>query len=107
MNTELTLLPQPRSLSYSNGIHLLHAGCRIVFDGGAAPELLSAVQRLQRALGALAGGALPLSAFDTGDASVLVLICVVPERVAQPQGYELAITPERIEIAAHDPAGAF
>ena len=34
--------------------------------------------------------------------------CVsAPDRITQPQGYELTIEPERITLAAHDEAGVF
>ena len=107
MNTPLTLLPQPRSIIRQDGMHSLLGDHRIVLENGAAPQLLTAAQKLQSTLRRLAGGSWPLSAFGGLDEGLGVMVRITPDSVAQAQGYELMITPERIEIVAHDPAGAF
>jgi hypothetical protein len=88
------------------GEHVLSGDRRIVLDGAAAPQLLGAAQRLQAALRAAAAGGWPLSAFGAA-AGAGVAVRIDPAKVAQPQGYELTITPDLAEILAHDPAGAF
>ncbi len=107
MTEALVLLPQPRALARHAGQHQLDGARRIALDGAVAPLLLGAAQRLQASLRAAAPGAWPIVAFDDGDPAVAVSIRIDPAQATRPQGYQLAITPERITITARDPAGAF
>lgn len=103
----LSLLPQPRSLTYAAGGYILEGRRRIAIEGLAPSELLNPARRLQEALRS-AGAEWSLSATTAGpDEDLGAVLRVAPDRIHQPQGYELQISPAGLLVEAHDPAGVF
>jgi len=104
----LNLLPQPRSLAPADGTYTLKPGGRIVLQSASPSTLLFSAQRLQTALRDHAGVDWGLSAADAGPASEIgAVLRVLSEQVPHSQGYELAITPDRVTLTAHDDVGIF
>ena len=106
--SDLLLLPQPRRVERQSAAHTLQPD-RLIWLASAAPQLLRfAALRFQQALRARTGLAWPIAAgTTTASDQVGLALRLAPDRIAQPQGYELAIELERITIAAHDEAGIF
>jgi hypothetical protein len=103
----LTLLPQPRSLTLTGGEYALASGRRIVLQAADASALLFGGQRLQAAL-ARAGVEWELSATAAGPPGEIgAVLRLAPDKIAHPQGYTLAITPDGIVAEARTPAGLF
>jgi hexosaminidase len=103
----LTLLPQPRSLTLTGGEYMLASGRRIVLQTEEASALLLVGERLQRAL-ARAGIAWEISATAAGPAAEIgAMLRLVPEKIANPQGYTLTIANDGIVAEAQTPAGLF
>jgi hypothetical protein len=104
----VTLLPMPRQLTISEGMHRLGTGKRIVLSGAPARELLFSAERLAAALTATAKLEWSPAATAFGPPSeVGAQLVVDPLQVAQPQGYRLSITPDSIQVVGHDAAGLF
>ncbi|MEP7199221.1 MAG: family 20 glycosylhydrolase, partial [Chloroflexota bacterium] len=102
------LLPIPRQIEMAVGAHELQPDCRIILDSPQPSELLFAAQRLQSALAQHAGITWSLAASEAGSATEIgAVLWVEPSRVAQPQGYDLTITPNTLSVIAHDAAGIF
>ncbi len=105
---DLILLPRPHELTLTNGFYTIAEVRRIVLDGAPAQDLLFSAQRLQTALRVHANVEWSLAASEAGPAQEIgALLWVDPSRVAQPQGYELTITPNTVSLIAHDTAGIF
>jgi hexosaminidase len=102
---DVVLLPKPRSVTGGSGALKLSGGRRIVCGGdtGAlfpiARRLQDTLRETQRVDWSLGAGA--------PDSRTGALIRLGPDAGIPEQGYRLAITPERIELAAGDAAGAF
>lgn len=105
---DLLLLPQPRHVERLTSAYVLKPDCVILLDSAAPQQLRFAALRIQLALrqhadlawAIVASAATPLD-------QIGLILRVAPSRVTQPQGYELAIEPDRITIEAHDAAGVF
>ncbi len=103
----VTLLPLPRLLEFHAGNYKLNSGKRIALLGAPAQELLFSAQRLRNVLRehqiewALAATA-------TGDPQEIgATLRVDSGRVKNEEGYELAVTPNGIEIIAGSARGIF
>ena len=105
---ELTLLPAPRDLALTGGRYHIEPGRLILLAGVDPRDLLSAAERVRRALTAEAGVDWHPVASNATPASRLGLtVRVAPHAIHQPQGYRLTIATEGISVLARDPAGAF
>lgn len=102
-----TLLPAPRRLTQLPGSLPLQSGRFIRLLWTDPHYLLPAGRTLQQALRHTAGWEWPIIAGAGGPVDDIAATIRIDLRIARPQGYELAISPQGIEIAAHDPAGAF
>lgn len=108
MPANLLLLPRPKHLTLSGGTFFMPDQRLILLDYSAPQALRFAAARWQQALQdclgftweVVASKAVPME-------QVGLTLRVLPERVSHLQGYELAITPDRITVEAHDEAGAF
>jgi hexosaminidase len=104
----MLLLPNPRSLTFDDGTYGLAPGRRIVLQGGEPTELLFVAQRLQAALHRRTNVDWEIAAALAGPPEEIgAVLRLAPERVAHPQGYTLAITPQGIVAEAGTPAGLF
>lgn len=107
MADEIMLFPAPRQATWSGGTYALPAAGLILLDAPRAQELTPAAARLQRALAA-AGLRWEQSASASAPAELFTAVLrVAPQRVPQPQGYRLHITPAGITVEGHDAAGVF
>src|SRR5262252_4633582 len=101
MPNPIPLLPVPRQWELSAGAYLFESGRRIILDGAPPGALLFSAQRLQSALQRVLDVSWSLAAGEAGPASEIgAVLWLNPAQVAQPQGYELSITPNTISIVA-------
>lgn len=102
------LLPIPRHISRADGPVSL-ANNRLIVIGSQQPqELYFTAKRLQAALQHYAGLNWEIVASSTVPAEQIGLtLGVVPSATPHPEGYELTITPEGLNVVAGEPAGAF
>lgn len=106
MPTPLVLLPQPQALKLAGGRHLLAADRLIALDVPVPAALLFTARRAQEALARYGGRDWAIIAGrSVPEAQIGLLISFDP--ALSEQGYHLTVTPERLEIAAKDEAGAF
>jgi hypothetical protein len=104
----LSLLPTPRQISFTPGSYRLEAGQLILISGENLQALRFTAKRFQQALTKQHAFSWEAEASESIPSSLIGLaIRLSPERVQERQGYRLSITPERIEIDAHEEAGAF
>ncbi|MBI3877869.1 MAG: beta-N-acetylhexosaminidase, partial [Verrucomicrobia bacterium] len=104
----LILLPAPRHLTLERGTYALKPDKRIVLSGAPAGDLLFAGQRLRDALRAHARVEWTLAASAAGPADEIgATLRVDNTRVTNPEGYELDIRADGINIVAGSPRGAF
>ena len=104
----LSLLPQPRQLTNLNGQLALANDKLIVLDAPESATLCFIATRLQQALAnhaqvnwsIVAGTQVP-------NDQIGVRICVVPNAMAQAQGYQLTIKPTGLLIIASTAVGVF
>ena len=105
----LGLIPQPVSVETQPGTFRLHSSTAIVVPHGA-PELRQAAGYLANVLAAPTGWPLKISASARGsarrDAIMLALTAPAPAP-ANPDGYDLSVTPHAIRIQSPTPAGLF
>lgn len=108
MIEQLVLLPAPRHLRLNEGTYPIPDGKLIVLDCPEPQRLRLVAGRLQQALRQRAGVEWQLVAGSAVPADQVGLsLAVVPVAALQPQGYQLAITPNGISITAGTAAGAF
>ncbi|MFZ6029330.1 MAG: glycoside hydrolase family 20 zincin-like fold domain-containing protein [Chloroflexota bacterium] len=106
--TQLLLCPQPRQVTYSEGAFALEPDRLILLDVPNPQALRFAAGRVRQALLDSLGVVWEMTASRTTPAALVALVLrLTPEKIAHPQGYELSIAPESIQINAHDEAGAF
>jgi hypothetical protein len=99
MPHEMNLLPRPRELTLLDGVHSLPARGRI-----ESPPLLGFTARqLQATL--QAGLGLEWGIAPNGEAGISLEL--LPDGLLPPQGYQLSITADKIEIAAGTAVGLF
>jgi hypothetical protein len=104
----ITFLPKPRQIEYGAGIYSLVDRRLLIIHGADLPGLLFAARRIQSALCQQKNAAWEIVASEAVPAEhVGMLLRISPEQVSADQGYRLAVSPERIELLANDPAGAF
>ncbi|NPV68230.1 MAG: family 20 glycosylhydrolase [Anaerolineae bacterium] len=103
MVQSLVLLPAPQRLNYLEGALELEPGRFIwLADGVPLP-----IGRAVRAALAVAGPHWTLTAARLDGRQIGASIRLDPTAVLRAQGYTLSITPQGIEIVAHDRPGAF
>ena len=108
MNVELLLLPSPQNLEFLEGSYRLENHQLILLEAPDPAGLLFTAQRFQAVLAEHAGLTWEIVASSSvPQTQVGLQLKVDPEKVQQPQGYELRIGPQGIAIHAHDQAGAF
>ena len=106
--TELVLLPQPRQMELQDHAHRLRTDRFILLDALDPQVLRFAARCFQAALQRMCGLRWSLLASPAVPPEVIGLVLRLnPDRVTHPQGYELTIGPEQINIEAHDAAGVF
>ncbi len=105
--SDLLLLPQPRRVERQDQAYVLQPDRLIWLDSAAPQRLCFAAQRFRQALIDRAGLTWPIVAGATATDRVGLTLRLTPERIPQPQGYELTVEPERITITTHDEAGLF
>jgi len=104
---ELTLLPRPRNITPRTGAFQLSAEKRIICQGDPA-AVVPVAEQLQKALWESQRIKWHLWAGSAeNDPAVAAIINVNSEMDIPAEGYRLSIGPERIEISAAQPAGAF
>ncbi len=106
MSPSTILLPRPRSLVTLGGSHVFHSGRFIHLANTIHPSMLKAARLIQHEIGKV-GIHLGLTASPViPDDDIALKIFLSPQIVTQPEGYRINISPEQIDIACHDPAGA-
>jgi hypothetical protein len=101
-------MPIPRDLRVSRGWYTITREGVCLLREAEAAQLLPAVEALQRAFHHYSGKLLTSTVTRPDDPDdIIVRLTLEPGRVEQVQGYYLSITPKRIHLRAHDPAGAF
>ncbi len=104
----LSLLPQPRSIDFTHGQHLLQPQKYILLQAEEPAQLWFSARSLQATLQQYAGVVCPLSASSTGPTAAFgVVLRLVDDPEIPGQGYRLAISPDRITLEASVPAGIF
>ena len=102
------LLPTPRHLEPRAGFLKLESDKRIALLGAPAADLLFSAERLEQALRDQMHAEWTLAATATGAPDGIgAVLRVDPTRAQERDGYELDITPERIELVAGTPRGIF
>ena len=123
---DLLLAPLPRQVEARPGAFRFRAGQYILLPSDNAPAVLGAAERLQAALWSDAAADCAIVAADeapscltsrngghdgASDAGppedIAVQFALDAAQVPQAEGYHLSVTPERLRLIAHDPAGAF
>lgn len=105
---QLTLLPRPRSLTWTDQRRILSPDQLIVLDAPEPNQLLFTAQRLQAALRTYANMDWQISAAVTAPPTEVGVLLRQDGTVSQhDQGYELAIEPSGITIGAATPQGMF
>jgi len=108
MAQSLLFLPVPRRVHVLDGRLQLPENGLILLDAPQPQDLISAAGRFQRALDRFTGLHWTQNASPAvPEERVGLTLRVAPERVPQPQGYRLHVTPEGIIAEGHDPAGVF
>jgi len=106
--TKPLLLPYPRKLEVEKGTYKLPSEGWIRLQEDVAAQLLPAATCLQDELLALSGTILHTCVEKPkGPHPVVLRIRVGPTRGLRPDGYELSIAKDGIEVTAYDAAGAF
>lgn len=101
-------LPQPRHVSWGEGRFALTPDRLILLDAPAPQSLRLAARTFQMRLASRFDISWETVASRATPADQIGLrITVLPQAVAQPEGYRLVITSAGVEIQAHDAAGAF
>jgi len=98
------LLPAPQEIHYGEGICRLPGGSYIWVDTSGGDGFVEIAEDIKRSLGDIYGE-LKLSASNLNNTSVAIRVS--PKEFTKPQGYQLSILPGKIQILAHDRAGAF
>jgi hypothetical protein len=104
---DLLLLPQPRRVERRTPPYLLQPDRFIWLDGPAPQAMFFAAQRFQQAL--IDGVQLrwPIVTGATAIENVGLTLRLAPDRIAQPEGYELLVEAGGLTITGHDAAGVF
>jgi hypothetical protein len=102
---DLLLLPQPRRVERRTPPYLLQPDRFIWLDGPAPQAMFFAAQRFQQAL--IDGVQLrwPIVTGATAIENVGLTLRLAPDRIAQPEGYELLVEAGGLTITGHDAAG--
>jgi len=101
---EYLLLPAPQHINYNEGVCDLPEGGYIGIELSGGDRMLKIAKDIKQSLGGIYGG-LKLTASDLNHAAVVIRVS--PKSVSQAQGYRISILPKKIQIIAHDQAGAF
>ncbi|MGC9396785.1 MAG: glycoside hydrolase family 20 zincin-like fold domain-containing protein [Anaerolineae bacterium] len=109
MTESLVFLPHPRHLTHLDGVFKLAPESVILLDAPCPQDILFSARRAQAALREHLGLNWSLVAGRAAwtDVRPGLTLSLMPDVVAQPQGYRLTITPEGIQVYAHDAAGIF
>jgi len=105
--SDLILLPQPRRIERQADTHTVPAKRVIWIDSAAPQRLLFTAKRFTQALFDRLKLTWPIVTGATATDQVGLALRLAPDRITQPQGYELIIEPDHMTIAAHDEAGVF
>ncbi len=100
--TQLTLLPQPRSLTLTGGTFTLPPVSTIALNVPRPADLFFTAQRVQAALKEAVGASWSIAGGDVPGA-----LTVRIDPAARPQGYTLTVNADGITIVGGDAAGAF
>jgi hypothetical protein len=108
MVDNLLLLPSPRRLVWTGETYTLPRSGFIVLDGPDVQGLRFTAISLKNALRDRVGLDWELAARTSGTAEQgLVVLSIVPGSVGHVQGYELTITPGRVQVVSNALAGIF
>ena len=107
MNNDLLLLPQPRRVERQAHRHVLQPDRLIWLDSAAPQQLHFAARRFQQALIERTGLTWPIVTGDTATDQLGLALRLAPDRITQPEGYELVVEPGHITITAHAAIGIF
>ena len=104
----MLLAPQPRQLTLHAGRFTPSAASLIQLNADAPHALIFIARQLQAALRSFANVEWEIVAGKHVPADQIgVSLSVTPGAIPHPQGYALTITPERIDVVAAEPVGAF
>lgn len=107
----LSLLPQPRELNFTTGLHQLRTGRFILLHAKESSQLLFSAKTLQNTLRQAANAVYSISASSAGTAEEMGIVLHLNPELAIPaipeQSYKLTITPHQILVEAATPAGIF
>ncbi|MDM8529014.1 glycoside hydrolase family 20 zincin-like fold domain-containing protein [Anaerolineales bacterium HSG24] len=108
MTNKLLFLPNPRQLTFHDGIVSLTAEQAIALDSADTQSLYFTARQLQTALKTHANLDWEIIAGTTIPADQIgVTLSIIPDSMTHPQGYQLSITANGIFIIASTPAGAY
>ena len=109
MTENLVFLPHPRHLTHLEGVFKLTPESVILLDAPCPQDILFSARRAQAALQEHLGLSWSLAAGRAAwtDVRPGLTLSLMPDVVAQPQGYRLTVAPEGIQVYAHDAAGIF
>jgi len=104
---DLLLLPHPRRVERQSHTHVLQPDRVIWIDSAAPQRLLFTAQRFKQALFDRLQLTWPIVTGATATEQIGLALCLAPDRITQPEGYELTVEANRITITAHAAAGIF
>lgn len=109
MIRNLVFLPHPRHLTHLDGVCTLSLDAVILLDAPCPQDIVFSARRVQATLTERLGLNWSLAAGRAGwtDVRPGLTLSLMPDVIAQPQGYRLTIAPEGIQVYAHDAAGIF
>ncbi|MBJ6142278.1 family 20 glycosylhydrolase [Hymenobacter sp. BT559] len=99
--TAFPLIPYPTSLVPASGSFAITGATRLVLPAGG--KFVQEAQQLQHLLANGLGKPLPAAKLATAGSIALVY----DPAITAPEGYRLTVTPQRVTLAAKEPAGMF
>lgn len=100
-------LPKPQQIAYGDKVNTLPAGRLIYLHMPIDDAALRIGQQVRDSLALLGAHWELTAAAGTNPQMIGLSLCLDPNAISHPQGYQLTVAPEIIRIVAHDPAGAF
>jgi hypothetical protein len=108
MTDHFTLLPNPRQIEIKDGCFSAGSNPVIQITADAPQRAFFTAQQLAKTLQNTWGGSWPVTASRSlPEGQKRLMLGLDPEKITHPQGYQILICPEQIEILGSDEQGLF